>query len=128
MKKLQTCIAHYEVMKANHPNVLLLFRVGDFYECYNEDAVITSEVLGITLTTCKPASAEQPASHMAGFPHHALQTYLPRLVRAGQRVAICEQLYEESCCGNCCNWRKAGCEAIDMFRSAPCVHYRYRGQ
>ena len=80
-------------LKAKHPEALLLFRCGDFYETYAEDAVISAEILGITLTrrnNGKNPSAQSIA--MAGFPHHALDTYLPKLVRAGKRVAICDQL------------------------------------
>lgn len=80
----------YFEMKHKHPDAILLFRVGDFYETFSEDAVAASEILGITLTR----RANGAASHveLAGFPHHALDTYLPKLVRAGRRVAICEQL------------------------------------
>ncbi len=77
-------------MKKKHPDAILLFRVGDFYETYNEDAVVASETLGIVLTN-RPVSPKR-SIQLAGFPHHALDTYLPRLVRAGKRVAICEQL------------------------------------
>lgn len=77
-------------MKAKHPDAVLLFRVGDFYETYLSDAVTASEILGITLTRRSNASAKP--IEMAGFPHHALDTYLPKLVRAGKRVAICDQL------------------------------------
>ena len=77
-------------MKAKHPDAVLLFRVGDFYEAYAEDAKVVSEVLGIVLT-CRPA-ANDSRIHMAGFPHHALDTYLPKLVRAGKRVAICDDI------------------------------------
>lgn len=80
----------YFEMKAKHPDAVLLFRVGDFYETYSSDAVISSEILGITLT--KRANGPGQTIEMAGFPHHALDTYLPKLVRAGKRVAICEQL------------------------------------
>ena len=77
-------------MKSKHPDAILLFRVGDFYETYLEDAVIASEILGITLT--RRSNGAAAATEMAGFPHHALDTYLPKLVRAGKRVAICDQL------------------------------------
>ena len=77
--------------KAQHPDALLLFRCGDFYETYADDAVAASEILGITLTRRNNGSTA-PATAMAGFPYHALDTYLPRLVRAGRRVAICDQL------------------------------------
>jgi DNA mismatch repair protein MutS len=80
---------YYEV-KAKHPDAILLFRVGDFYETFGEDAIKASEILGITLTRRANGSAQ--FVELAGFPYHALDTYLPRLVRAGQRVAICEQL------------------------------------
>ena len=80
----------YYSVKASHPDAVLLFRVGDFYETFGEDAIRTSEILGITLT--KRANGAASHVELAGFPHHALDTYLPKLVRAGQRVAICEQL------------------------------------
>ena len=77
-------------MKAEHPEAVLLFRCGDFYETYGDDALIASKVLGIVLT--KRSSATPGAIPMAGFPHHSLETYLPRLVRAGYKVAVCDQL------------------------------------
>lgn len=80
----------YFSIKAAHPDAILLFRVGDFYETFGEDAVRTSEILGITLT--RRANGSASFVELAGFPFHALDTYLPKLVRAGQRVAICEQL------------------------------------
>ncbi|HDS07273.1 MAG TPA: DNA mismatch repair protein MutS [Bacteroides sp.] len=80
----------YYNIKAKHPDAVLLFRVGDFYETFGEDAIRAAEILGITLT--KRANGAASFVELAGFPHHALDTYLPRLVRAGQRVAICEQL------------------------------------
>ena len=80
----------YNAFKAKYPDAMLLFRVGDFYETYGEDAVKASEILGIVLTKRSNAIAESP--ELAGFPHHALDTYLPKLVRAGLKVAICEQL------------------------------------
>jgi len=82
----------YAEMKKKHPDAVLLFRVGDFYETFAEDAVTASEVLGITLT--RRANGKAKSIELAGFPHHALDTYLPKLVRAGKRVAICEQLDE----------------------------------
>ncbi|MDE6049508.1 MAG: DNA mismatch repair protein MutS [Paramuribaculum sp.] len=80
----------YFEMKQKHPDAVLLFRVGDFYETFSEDAITASEILGITLT--KRANGYAATVELAGFPHHALDTYLPKLVRAGKRVAICEQL------------------------------------
>jgi DNA mismatch repair protein MutS len=80
----------YLSIKRNHPDAILLFRVGDFYETFGEDAIKTSEILGITLT--RRANGAASFVELAGFPHHALDTYLPKLVRAGQKVAICEQL------------------------------------
>lgn len=80
----------YLQMKAKHPDAVLLFRVGDFYETFSDDAITASEILGITLTRRANGSAQ--SVELAGFPHHALDTYLPKLVRAGKRVAICEQL------------------------------------
>ena len=80
----------YMELKKRHPDAILLFRVGDFYECMGEDAIKSSEILGITLT--RRMNGKAGSIELAGFPHHALDTYLPKLVRAGQRVAICEQL------------------------------------
>ncbi|MCH5232073.1 MAG: DNA mismatch repair protein MutS [Muribaculaceae bacterium] len=80
----------YMEMKKKHPDAILLFRVGDFYETFSEDAIATSEILGITLT--RRANGKAQSVELAGFPHHALDSYLPKLVRAGRRVAICEQL------------------------------------
>ena len=83
-------IKQYNEMKKKHPDAILLFRCGDFYECFADDAVKASEILGITLT--RRANGKDKQIELAGFPHHALDTYLPKLVRAGQRVAICEEL------------------------------------
>jgi len=80
----------YAEMKTKHPDAILLFRVGDFYETFSDDAIVASEILGITLT--RRANGVAQYVELAGFPHHALDTYLPKLVRAGKRVAICEQL------------------------------------
>ena len=77
-------------LKAKHPDAVMLFRCGDFYETYSTDAIVASEILGITLT--KRANGKGKTVEMAGFPHHALDTYLPKLIRAGKRVAICDQL------------------------------------
>ncbi|MCL1937486.1 MAG: DNA mismatch repair protein MutS [Candidatus Azobacteroides sp.] len=80
----------YLEIKSKHPDAILLFRVGDFYETFSEDAIVASEILGIALT--KRANGTTQFVELAGFPHHALDTYLPKLVRAGKRVAICDQL------------------------------------
>lgn len=80
----------HNAIKAKYPDAILLFRVGDFYETFGQDAVITSQVLGITLTKRNNGNAD--SSQLAGFPHHALDTYLHKLVKAGYRVAICDQL------------------------------------
>ena len=80
----------YFEIKSKHPDAILLFRVGDFYETFSQDAIDTSEILGITLT--KRGNGTAQFVELAGFPHHALDTYLPKLVRAGKRVAICDQL------------------------------------
>ena len=80
----------YASIKAKHPDAILLFRVGDFYETFGEDAIKAAEILGITLT--RRANGSASFVELAGFPYHAIDTYLPKLVRAGQRVAICEQL------------------------------------
>ncbi|MBQ6037377.1 MAG: DNA mismatch repair protein MutS [Bacteroidaceae bacterium] len=79
-------------LKAKHPDAVLLFRCGDFYETYSTDAVIAAEILGITLTKRNNGKGGAKPIEMAGFPHHALDTYLPKLIRAGKRVAICDQL------------------------------------
>ena len=83
-------MTQYNAIKAKHPDALLLFRVGDFYETFGEDAVKTARILGIVLT--RRANGAAAYIELAGFPHHSLDSYLPRLVRAGQRVAICDQL------------------------------------
>ena len=80
----------YYAFKAKYPEAMLLFRVGDFYETYGEDAVKASEILGIVLT--RRSNGAAAGVEMAGVPHHALDTYLPKLVRAGLKVAVCEQL------------------------------------
>ncbi len=80
----------YLEIKAKHPDAILLFRVGDFYETFSTDAILAAEILGITLT--RRANGAASSVELAGFPHHALDTYLPKLVRAGKRVAICDQL------------------------------------
>src|SRR4026209_2500389 len=80
----------HNVIKAKYPDAILLFRVGDFYETFGQDAITASRVLGITLTKRNNSSAT--ATELAGFPHHALDTYLHKLVKAGYRVAICDQL------------------------------------
>ena len=79
-------------LKAKHPDAVLLFRCGDFYETYAEDAAVAAQILGITLTRRNNGKENMPSTEMAGFPYHALDTYLPKLVRAGKRVAICDQL------------------------------------
>ncbi|MGB3467002.1 MAG: DNA mismatch repair protein MutS, partial [Cyclobacteriaceae bacterium] len=90
-KKSETpLMKQYNAIKAKHPGALLLFRVGDFYETFGEDAVKASKILDIVLT--KRANGSASHIELAGFPHHSLDTYLPKLVRAGNRVAICDQL------------------------------------
>src|SRR5437868_2793757 len=80
----------HKAIKQKYPDAILLFRVGDFYETFGEDAIVASQVLGITLTKRNNGSAS--SSELAGFPHHALDTYLHKLVKAGYRVAVCDQL------------------------------------
>ena len=82
-------MTQFNGIKVKHPDALLLFRVGDFYETFGEDAIKTSKILGIVLTSRANGSSK---IELAGFPHHSIDTYLPKLVRAGQRVAICDQL------------------------------------
>ena len=79
----------YYAIKAKHPGALLLFRVGDFYETFGKDAIKTANILGIVLTARNNGNSK---IELAGFPHHSLDTYLPKLVRKGERVAICDQL------------------------------------
>ena len=80
----------YNEIKVKHPDAMLLFRVGDFYETFGEDAILASKILGIVLT--KRANGAAAHIELAGFPHHSLETYLPKLVNAGCRVAVCDQL------------------------------------
>ena len=89
-KKQTPLMLQYNTIKAKYPGTLLLFRVGDFYETFGEDAIKASGILGIVLT--KRGNGSESETALAGFPHHSLETYLPKLVRAGQRVAICDQL------------------------------------
>lgn len=89
VKKVTPLMKQYNSIKAKYPTAMLLFRVGDFYETFGDDAVKASKILGITLTKRSNGSSNDA---LAGFPHHALDTYLPKLVRSGQRVAICDQL------------------------------------
>ncbi|OYT10721.1 MAG: DNA mismatch repair protein MutS [Bacteroidetes bacterium 4572_112] len=88
--KVTPLMKQYNAIKAKHPTALLLFRVGDFYETFGEDAIKASKILGITLT--KRANGKGTFIELAGFPHHSVETYLPKLVRAGQKVAVCDQL------------------------------------
>lgn len=88
--KLTPMMKQFFSVKAEHPDAMLLFRCGDFYETFGDDAITASKVLGIVLTS--RSSADPDAIPMAGFPHHSLETYLPRLVRAGYKVAVCDQL------------------------------------
>lgn len=80
-------VFNYEELKKKHPDAIILFRCGDFYECYEDDAQVAAKILGITVR-----ERFRTGLRMAGFPHHELDTYLPRLIRAGQRVAICDQM------------------------------------
>ena len=88
-KKETPLMGQYNSIKAKHPDALLLFRIGDFYETFGEDAITTSKILGIVLTARNNGDSK---IELAGFPHHSLDSYLPKLVRSGQRIAICEQL------------------------------------
>ena len=83
----------YSAIKAKYPDALLLFRVGDFYETFGDDAIKASNILGIVLT--RRANGAASFVELAGFPHHSIDTYLPKLVRAGLRVAICDQLEDQ---------------------------------
>lgn len=84
-------LAEWCRMKIKHPDAIVLFRVGDFYECYHEDAKAAAEILGLTLTH-RIDDYGRPSYNVCGFPHHALDTYLPKLVRAGERAAIVEAM------------------------------------
>ena len=88
-KKVTPLMKQYNTIKTKHPDALLLFRVGDFYETFGEDAIKAAQILGIVLTHRNNGGEK---TELAGFPHHSLNTYLPKLVKAGQRVAICDQL------------------------------------
>ena len=91
-------LKHYFSIKAQHPEAVLLYRVGDFYETYSDDAVTVSKVLGLVLT--RRSNGDKGDTPMAGFPHHAVETYLQKLVRAGYKVAICDQLEDPALCKN----------------------------
>jgi len=88
--KITPLMKQYNDIKFKYPNTVLLFRVGDFYETFGQDAVLASKVLGIVLTKRGAGSASE--TELAGFPHHSIENYLPKLVKAGHRVAICDQL------------------------------------
>lgn len=93
--ELSPMMKEYYELKEKHPKAMLLFRCGDFYETYEQDARDASKVLGITLTrSCRRYGKDGKHLEMAGFPYHALDTYLPRLIRAGFKIAICDQLEE----------------------------------
>lgn len=87
------CLEQYKAMKAKHPDAILIFRNEDFYEVYHEDAIDCSNILGLTLIQSECFSKKRKLP-IVGFPHHALDNYLPKIVRAGRRVAICEQLQD----------------------------------
>ena len=89
-KKETPLMKQYNGIKEKHPDAILLFRVGDFYETFGEDAIVTSKILGIVLT--KRSNGAAAEMELAGFPHHALNNYLPKLVKAGHRVAVCDQM------------------------------------
>ncbi len=90
MREETPLMRQYRQIKEKYPDTILLFRMGDFYETFEKDAITASKILGITLT--KRSNGKASEVPLAGFPHHALDNYLPKLVRAGQRVAVCEQL------------------------------------
>src|SRR5210317_1336141 len=90
VNKVTPLMKQYNTIKAKYPDAMLLFRVGDFYETFGEDAKRAAQVLGIILT--KRGAGSESETALAGFPHHSLNTYLPKLVKAGMRVAICDQL------------------------------------
>ena len=90
MSKVTPLMKQYNQIKSKYPDALLLFRVGDFYETFGEDAIKAANILGIVLT--KRGAGSNSETELAGFPHHSINTYLPKLVKAGFRVAICDQL------------------------------------
>lgn len=90
-KEVENAPKQYQDLKKKHPDACLLFRIGDFYEAYCEDAQTCHEILGITLTYMR----KEKSYRMAGFPYHALDVYLPKLIRKGQRVAICDKIEEK---------------------------------
>lgn len=106
-------------LKAKHPDAVMLFRCGDFYETYSTDAVVASEILGITLT--KRANGKGKTIEMAGFPHHALDTYLPKLIRAGKRVAICDQLEDPKLTKKLVKARHHGAGDAGSFHQRQCA-------
>ena len=83
-------LKHYFAIKAQHPEAILLYRVGDFFETYSDDAILVSKVLGIVLT--RRSNGDKGDTPMAGFPHHAIENYLQKLIRSGYKVAVCDQL------------------------------------
>lgn len=93
LKSMNPIIQQYTDMKAKHPEAIVLFRCGDFYETYKDDAEEVTKILGITLTKSTKLKEENGSGlRMAGFPYHALDSYIPKLVRAGKRVAICDMI------------------------------------
>lgn len=93
--KISPMLKQFYELKKKHPDALLLFRCGDFYETYCDDALKASDTLGITLTKSRQSTEKDGTDlRMAGFPYHALDTYLPKLIRAGHRIAICDQIEE----------------------------------
>ena len=92
-EKVTPLMKQYNAIKTKYPDALLLFRVGDFYETFGKDAIVASNILGIVLTARNNGGSKL---ELAGFPHHSMDVYLPKLVRAGQRVAICDQLEDPS--------------------------------
>lgn len=93
-KEQKTFIEQYTELKAKNPDRLLLFRCGDFYVTYADDAMAAAEILGITLTKRSYAQSGDKLAYTAGFPYHAIDTYLPKLIRAGKRISICDQIFK----------------------------------
>jgi DNA mismatch repair protein MutS len=97
-KRVTPLMKQYNAIKVKYPDAMLLFRVGDFYETFGEDAVKCAKIVGIVLT--KRGAGSETETALAGFPHHSLNTYLPKLVKAGCRVAICDQLEDPKMTNN----------------------------
>ena len=104
--KITPLMKQYNDIKSKYPDTILLFRVGDFYETFGEDAILASKILGIVLT--KRGAGSSSEVELAGFPHHSIENYLPKLVKAGNRVAVCDQLEDPKLTKKNCQKRSYG--------------------